>query len=73
MSGTYWSARLSVRGPPATGWYDFDRRRLIEGEIDRQLSIVGEKGKKKKRKRRKKKEEEKKKVYLAPSSPAGCP
>ncbi|RWW02578.1 hypothetical protein GW17_00034324 [Ensete ventricosum] len=36
-----------------------DRRRLIEGEIDRQRSIEREKGKKKKRKRREKKEEKK--------------
>ncbi|RZS20586.1 hypothetical protein BHM03_00053118, partial [Ensete ventricosum] len=34
---------------------DFGHRRSIEGGIDRQRSIEGEKGKKKKRKRRKKK------------------
>ncbi|RRT40705.1 hypothetical protein B296_00058330 [Ensete ventricosum] len=61
----YWSARLSVCRPLATGRYrqnrpstiDFGCRRSIEGEIDGRRSIKGEKGKKKKRKRRKKKEE----------------
>ncbi|RWW38057.1 hypothetical protein BHE74_00056745, partial [Ensete ventricosum] len=43
----------------------FDRRRPIDGEIDRWRSIEEEKGKKKKRKRRKQK-------YLTPSSPT-CP
>ncbi|RWW13427.1 hypothetical protein GW17_00022853 [Ensete ventricosum] len=62
----YRSARLTVRGPLATGRYrqnrssvvDFGCRRSIEGEIDRWRSIEGEKGKKKKRKRRKNKEED---------------
>ncbi|RZS14788.1 hypothetical protein BHM03_00046526, partial [Ensete ventricosum] len=62
-SGTYQSAKLPVRGPPAIGRYrqnrpsvvDFGHWRPIEGEIDRRWSIEGEKGKKKKRKRRKKK------------------
>ncbi|RWW19206.1 hypothetical protein BHE74_00008942 [Ensete ventricosum] len=55
-NGTYWSARLPVRRPPATGGtiknrpstVDFGRRQSIEGE-------KGKKKKKKKRKRRKKK------------------
>ncbi|RZR99416.1 hypothetical protein BHM03_00028986 [Ensete ventricosum] len=71
-SGTYRSAKLTVREPPATGRYhqsrpsavDFGHRRLIEGEKGKK------KKKKKKRKRRKKKKEEKKKEYLVPSLPA---
>ncbi|RRT32060.1 hypothetical protein B296_00042663 [Ensete ventricosum] len=43
--------------PLLGGTAKIDCRRSIEGEIDRQWSIEGEKGKKKKRKRRKKKEE----------------
>ncbi|RRT43949.1 hypothetical protein B296_00054759 [Ensete ventricosum] len=57
MGGTYWSVRLPVRGPPATGWFgqkstvgdrfrpsvvDFSRRRPIEEEIDRRRSIERE-------------------------------
>ncbi|RWW32998.1 hypothetical protein GW17_00002302 [Ensete ventricosum] len=56
--GTDRSARLSIRGLPATGRYrqnrpstvNFGRRRSIKGEIDRRRSIEGEKGKKKKKK-----------------------
>ncbi|RZR91937.1 hypothetical protein BHM03_00020178 [Ensete ventricosum] len=58
--GTYRSAKLPVCGPLAIGRYcqnqssmvDFGRRWSIEGEIDRQRLIEGEKGKKKKKKRR---------------------
>ncbi|RWW27213.1 hypothetical protein GW17_00008366 [Ensete ventricosum] len=67
--GTYQSARLPVRGPPATGRYRQNRPSVVD--FGHHRSIEGEKGqKKKKRKRRKKKEEKKKKEYLAPSSPA---
>ncbi|RRT46545.1 hypothetical protein B296_00054368, partial [Ensete ventricosum] len=58
---------------------DFNGQQLIEGEINRQRWIKGEKGKKKKKKEEKKKEEEegkKKEVPRAvlartPSQPAG--
>ncbi|RZR81328.1 hypothetical protein BHM03_00007524 [Ensete ventricosum] len=63
---TYRSARLPEREQAATGWTTkIDRRRSIEGEIDRRLLIEGEKGKKKKkRKRRKKKKRRKREKYL---------
>ncbi|RWW27490.1 hypothetical protein GW17_00008071 [Ensete ventricosum] len=59
--GTYWSARLSVRGPPATGRFrqksTIDGR--LKGEIDRRRSIEREKGRKKRKKKKKRKEEKK--------------
>ncbi|RZS25917.1 hypothetical protein BHM03_00059196 [Ensete ventricosum] len=75
-SSGYWYTDRSLAG----GTTKIDRRRLIEGEIDRWRSIEGEKGnKKKKRKRRKKKKRKRRKKkrrrhpFLALSPPAGCP
>ncbi|RWW23242.1 hypothetical protein GW17_00012521 [Ensete ventricosum] len=56
---------------------DFDRRRSIEGEIDRQRLIEEEKGKKKKRKRRKKKKRRistscRPRLRVTRGSPASC-
>ncbi|RWW16504.1 hypothetical protein GW17_00019606 [Ensete ventricosum] len=74
MGDTYRSARLLVRGPPATERFhqkstvggrlkgEIDRRRSIEGEIDRRRSIEREKGRKK-RKNKKKKEKKRKNTY----------
>ncbi|RWV94642.1 hypothetical protein GW17_00042797 [Ensete ventricosum] len=75
MGCTYRSARLSVRGQPATGWYH--QKLIIGGQFrpsainfDRRRSIEGEKGKKKKkRKRRKKKRRRRKKYLLSPCRP----
>ncbi|RZS23407.1 hypothetical protein BHM03_00056342, partial [Ensete ventricosum] len=74
------SARLPIRGPPATGRFrqkstvgdrlkgEIDHRRSIEREIDRRRSIEREKGRKKKRKKKKKKKRgEKKPIARAPS------
>ncbi|RWW66195.1 hypothetical protein BHE74_00026451 [Ensete ventricosum] len=87
-SGTYRSARLSVRGPLATGRFrqkstiggrlkgEIGHRRSIEGEIDRRRSIEQEKGRKKKRKKKKKKKRgEKRPIARARSSPVRrrCP
>ncbi|RRT69854.1 hypothetical protein B296_00012792, partial [Ensete ventricosum] len=62
MGATYWSAKLPVHGPPATGRYhQIDRRRSISpvGGRLREKSTVGG------RLREKKKEEEKRrKKYL---------
>ncbi|RZR98114.1 hypothetical protein BHM03_00027416 [Ensete ventricosum] len=84
--GTYWSARLSVHRPPATGRFcqkstvggrlkgEIDRRRSIEGEIDRRRSIEREKGrKKKKRKKKKKKKRGEKKTYRSRAVLARAP
>ncbi|RWW09124.1 hypothetical protein GW17_00027405 [Ensete ventricosum] len=63
MGGTYRSARLLVREPPAT--WRFRQKSIVggrlKGEIDRRRSIEGEKGRKKKKK--KKKEKRRKKTY----------
>ncbi|RWW24199.1 hypothetical protein GW17_00011525 [Ensete ventricosum] len=68
---TYRSARLSVHRPFAIGTTKIDRRRPIEGEIDRRRSIEEEKGKKKKkRKRRKRKKRRRRKKYLLPRAVA---
>ncbi|RWW44418.1 hypothetical protein BHE74_00049811, partial [Ensete ventricosum] len=58
MGGTYLSARLPVRAPPATG--RFHQKSTVgdrfQGEIDRRRSIEQEKGRKKKRKKKKRRE-----------------
>ncbi|RWW37206.1 hypothetical protein BHE74_00057720 [Ensete ventricosum] len=81
MGGTYRSARLPVRRPPATKRFhqksivggrlkgEIDRRRSIEGEIDRRRSIEREKGRKKKKRKTKKKKREKRHITRARSSP----
>ncbi|RWW31148.1 hypothetical protein GW17_00004238 [Ensete ventricosum] len=54
---------------------DFDRRRSIEGEIDRRRLIEREKGKKKKKRKKKKTKEKRRKRILiarAQSSPVRC-
>ncbi|RWW32914.1 hypothetical protein BHE74_00030792 [Ensete ventricosum] len=72
MGGMYWSARLTVRGPAATGRYcqnrpsavDFSHRRLISTIGDRlreKLTINGRLREKKGRRRRGKEERRKKK------------
>ncbi|RZS12605.1 hypothetical protein BHM03_00044072 [Ensete ventricosum] len=77
---TYRSARLLVRGPPATGRYRQNRpppKSTVGGRFGHRRSIEGEKGKKKKRKRRKKKKRRRRipRTVLArmPSLPAGRP
>ncbi|RWW05578.1 hypothetical protein GW17_00031139 [Ensete ventricosum] len=67
MGGTYRSARLPVRGPPATG--RFHKKSTVsgrlKGEIDRRWSVEREKGTKKKRKKKKKKEKRRKRIPIA--------
>ncbi|RWW20487.1 hypothetical protein GW17_00015405 [Ensete ventricosum] len=77
--GTYWSARLPVRGQSAIGRFhqkstvddrlkgEIDRRRSIEGEIDHRRSIEREKGRKKKKRKKKKKKRKEEKKYLSPA------
>ncbi|RZS11766.1 hypothetical protein BHM03_00043130 [Ensete ventricosum] len=85
MGGTYRSARLPVRGPPAIGRFhqkstvggqlkgEIDRRRSIEGEIDRRRSIEREKGRKKKKRKKKKKRRKEEKKDLSPArGPRPC-
>ncbi|RWW75045.1 hypothetical protein BHE74_00016959 [Ensete ventricosum] len=75
------TARYRAVPPKSTVDGRFNRRWLIEGEIDHRRSIEGEKGKKKKKKRRKKKEERRgeeeriPRIVLARASLplAGCP
>ncbi|RZR89194.1 hypothetical protein BHM03_00016873 [Ensete ventricosum] len=79
----YQSARFSVRELPAIGRYrqnrpsvvDFGRRRLIEGQIDRQIDrrqSLREKKKEEEEEKKEEEEEKKKEVppFPAPSSPA---
>ncbi|RWW46678.1 hypothetical protein BHE74_00047380, partial [Ensete ventricosum] len=81
--GMYQSARFSVRELPAIGRYrqnrpsvvDFGRRRLIEGQIDRQIDrrqSLREKKKEEEEEKKEEEEEKKKEVppFPAPSSPA---
>ncbi|RZS09378.1 hypothetical protein BHM03_00040455 [Ensete ventricosum] len=77
MGGTYRSARLPVRGPPATG--RFCQKSGVGGRLSEKPTVGGRLRKKKGRRRGKeKKKEEGKKEYLAsavlarlPSPPAG--
>ncbi|RWW31469.1 hypothetical protein GW17_00003907 [Ensete ventricosum] len=75
MGGTYQSARLPVRGLPATGRYC--QKSTIDGRFSGEIGLIeGEKGKKKKRKRRKNKRRRiKPSTVLArtPSPPASRP
>ncbi|RRT53756.1 hypothetical protein B296_00048961, partial [Ensete ventricosum] len=72
--GTYRSARLPVRGPPATGRFSqkstVDGR--LKGEIDRRRSIEREKGRKKKKSKKKKKRKEEKKNTYRPRAVLAC-
>ncbi|RRT57241.1 hypothetical protein B296_00044212, partial [Ensete ventricosum] len=70
MGGTYQSAKLPVRGPPATGRYC--QKSTIDGRFSREIGLIeGKKGKKKKRKRRKIKLSAV--LARAPSPPASRP
>ncbi|RWW18853.1 hypothetical protein GW17_00017131 [Ensete ventricosum] len=68
--GTYWSARLPVRGPPATE--RFRQKSTIDSQLREKPTVDGRLRKKKGRRRGQEKKKEGKKEYLAhaPSSPA---
>ncbi|RWV78995.1 hypothetical protein GW17_00059940 [Ensete ventricosum] len=67
MGGTYWSARLPVRGPPTTGW--FRQKSTVSDRLREKSTIGGRLSKKKGRRggKRRKRRKEEKKEYLSPA------